>query len=914
MKPVTPAPDVPKEASFIWVNDNAPLRNQFVRFQRRFVLDKRPRCLPFNCFADTRYRIEVNGHFVGAGPGRFVTNDPAYDTYDLSPHLRPGVNTIEVLVNYYGAPSYQHMPDGQPGFIAWGGRTPGEWATPGQWTAQRMVAWDHNSPAYSFAQPPVELCDTRKLHQGPTVPLRMYAREEMPWGPLRPYNGVPLTWERMDAARITVMGPLESEEERYGFMACDPDGEAGSGQRERPWIQFATWLHSAHAQEVPLSCFWSDLALNGNPLTLRYFDRGNRGETLLNLRAGWNCLQGEVEVLRPHWAYLLGLPAHAGVTLRAQPRLDDDAVFLCSPVGPRGETPDVEALRQSIPDGWKAQTGDVLTCTPARLMAWDRPGTNARHDLPLSALPNQFIPEAKAAVWCLAFDGAFLGHVVVDVEAPPGSMLDVAYDDWLGPDGCLDLYRSHPFIDSADRFVLSGGRQTVTLFHPRGGKYLQVVLRAPGGIASPRLVLHDVWVRSRQIWNSDPTSFQCDDPVITAAWPVSLRTLRVSTDDAYTDCPWRERALYGGDAYVALQLNLLLDNDPRMPRRMLQLFSRAQISDGQLPACVPSCLPAVLHDYTLLWIGSLHAWWAHTGDLEQVQACWPAVLRIWDSTDWDGPAEGLWNAHKAKCFVDWGCPPEERSGSQHAALNILRIAAYRWSADLADALDQRSEAERFRALARGVEDLLTRHVWDDTRGCFRSAADKASPALHANAWALAFCVGSEAQRAAILSYLEPWIYDNLNAGLSYKMSVGYWELYFLSYLLEGLGAHRRPDLAERILQDHYGYLLEKDFDTWPEFFRKAEQGGGSRCHPWSGAPTLYAARYILGVRPGKCGHTQRWLFDPVTQGIHRAAGRVAHPDGWIEVDWERRNGTLSASLKAPPGIVIERVRQDGREV
>ncbi len=99
------------------------MRNQFVRFERWFHLQEIRGKFPLSLFADTRYRLRVNGAFVAAGPGRFVTQFPEFDTHELSPFLRPGANRISVEVNFFGASSYQSMPDGKPGFIAWGGFT-----------------------------------------------------------------------------------------------------------------------------------------------------------------------------------------------------------------------------------------------------------------------------------------------------------------------------------------------------------------------------------------------------------------------------------------------------------------------------------------------------------------------------------------------------------------------------------------------------------------------------------------------------------------------------------------------------------------------------------------------------------------------------------------------------------------------
>ena len=83
-------------ARFVWLGDTARRRNQFAGFERTFSLPAVPAQFPLHLFADTRYRLRVNGEFVGAGPGRFVTQFPEYDTHELAPLLRAGDNRISV--------------------------------------------------------------------------------------------------------------------------------------------------------------------------------------------------------------------------------------------------------------------------------------------------------------------------------------------------------------------------------------------------------------------------------------------------------------------------------------------------------------------------------------------------------------------------------------------------------------------------------------------------------------------------------------------------------------------------------------------------------------------------------------------------------------------------------------------------
>lgn len=90
--------------------DRAPRPPQHGLFRRRFHLDTVPARVPARITADSRYMLFVNGQRIGYGPVRGHFRRLSYDMYDLAPHLRPGPNTIAVLVKYHGRATSDWMP------------------------------------------------------------------------------------------------------------------------------------------------------------------------------------------------------------------------------------------------------------------------------------------------------------------------------------------------------------------------------------------------------------------------------------------------------------------------------------------------------------------------------------------------------------------------------------------------------------------------------------------------------------------------------------------------------------------------------------------------------------------------------------------------------------------------------------
>lgn len=897
----------PDHARFVWLKDCPPSRNLFVRFQRRFILAS-PVAEPFwlHLFADTRYRLWVNSQVVAAGPARFVTTHPEYDSHDLAPFLRPGENLLEVEVNYFGASSYQSMPDGKPGFIAWGGDAENDLATPGDWSGNLLTAWRADAPLFSFAQNPVEICDTRFISTGESRPLIILHGENCPWQRPTAYSGRPIRRDFQAPRCIEAAGPLANGEKLYGFMGHNPGYLNTSRAPEQPYVGFATWVLSPCAQTVRFSCFWSDLFCNGVPLAVdTETPFGNHGYAKADLVAGWNLLTGKVQLLTEFWAWCFGVPCQAGLSLHACRDLSCPDVFALSKADLPGDIQLPEPDADRAPEGWLTSDGDATLLTPARVMGWDRIAPNVHRDIPLTRLPEFSTFHAPAATWCFSFQGEFYGYLDLEVEAPSGSILDVGYDDWQSADGGIALYRSNPFTDAADRFILAGGRQRIQGFHPRGGKLLQVTLRSPDGQPAS-LSLHRAGFQSRRTFPADETHFSCDQPALTWSWPTALRTLVVSSDESFTDCPWRERGCYIGDSWVSLHLEHLLQGDLHTARRVLRLFAQASLPDGQLPCCAPSWLRKPHEDFSLIWILAVRDYWQLSGDRELLRELWPTVQRLLDPNCFVQDETGLWDSTGRRLFIDWGVLPSEREGAANAVMNLLRYGALQAAGSIAGALEDPVSRERLLSEAERVSSAIREALWQDSCGTLRASKESETAALHANVLALFLRWGTEAERQRILEEIEPRLRRNFRQGLTAGQFSGHLELYFLNFVLPALAEHGRPDLAEALIAEHYGYLQSLGDDTLPECFCRVEVGIGSRCHAWSGAAAIYAARYVLGLRPGPAGDPNVWIWEPKVHGIRQAAGRVAHPRGWIEVDWKNIHGTLEVELTAPEGVTILR--------
>lgn len=98
------------KASWIWCEGESRPRNFYLYARRTFKLPAKPASGSLRITADSRYKVFVNGAFVGSGP---VPSDPrrlSYDTYDITQFLTKGQNAIAIVVHHLGQGTYSYIP------------------------------------------------------------------------------------------------------------------------------------------------------------------------------------------------------------------------------------------------------------------------------------------------------------------------------------------------------------------------------------------------------------------------------------------------------------------------------------------------------------------------------------------------------------------------------------------------------------------------------------------------------------------------------------------------------------------------------------------------------------------------------------------------------------------------------------
>jgi alpha-L-rhamnosidase len=908
-----------QNARYIWNDPEGRGRNRYVLFRKSFDLPGEPRSGELNLFADTRYRLIVNGVTLGHGPARFFLPKPEYDTFDLTPHLRRGANTIAIAVNSYGCVSF-HNVKSIGGLIAWGEASDdaGDVLTldsDASWRAIESPGHQRETHYLSFALNPAEQLDARKMPEGWELPgfddsawppAVLQAHPEH-WGALAARSIPPL-----DESEITPPRRLSTwvardlpGEDIHSLMLTTREGESLHTQAQ---VAVMTFLHSPRKQRITFGAWWGRYWMNGQELkgTPRE-DVGLRQDFSAELEEGWNTLLVFESVRSDWWDFHLALPADAEVSISAERQVDSPNVFLVG--GPWEGASMHEARDMDLP----------LTAPedlPESLGPWTPWSRGRKADMPVREREwkvFELIPDDSSVladvpklsehvgdntlVLLYDFEDEVLGRPVLEFSAAAGTVVDVTYSERLDADGKSIVQPRH-LVDMVERYVAREGGQRWQTFHPRGFRYMEVLIRGDlGKFSLEKVALTRANYPVREIGQ-----FECSDPLLNDIWKLGRATLYACMEDAYLDCPWRERGLYSGDFLVQFHTNLATYGDTDLFRRCIELFLLAQGENGLVPAGAHG-LPAGRHpDYSAIIPQTLWCYWTRTGDVDFLRQMEPRLHRLLD---------GLWALRRGDDVLLDGSDLQPYIDLSHmdrgginCALNCFYESGFRHGAKVLDLLGEPDEAEKWRTRANGLAEAIRREFWSEEHNAFvdrlRSDVPETEPSVPANALPLLFDIADERQKAGAISYVEAAMAKNFRVAEPEGNDDCNVTGYFSYYALGVLYRFGKVAQAEQFIRTYWGRMLEQGAWTCWEFLVDR----ASRCHAWSSSPTHYLSTQVLGVRLPDRADAGTVEIHPNPGTLTWARGVYPHPSGPIRVEWRIEDGKLCVDYDAPEGVEV----------
>jgi len=918
---------------FVWCDSKGEGRNLHGMFRRSFDVSGDVREATLNLFADSVYELYINGQYIEFGPARFDPRFPEFDVHNLKPYLREGRNVIAVLVKHFGCVVYRAMP-ARAGLFSSGSIDLDDGSsisldTPSDWKAMCSSAYKASAVKLSFSLEPMEVLEQAKEPKGwreTTFDDSSWAAatvldDQNSWGELSPRSIPFMSGAEVAAVEVRRVSPLKQEEQIFSFSVpayywyeFNFNPEAKKAFKA---FLFYTAIYSPEAQSVSAGLFWGEHWLNGEALEAGTPPKGAslRIDRTLLLKKGWNLLFGKTDVYSDVVDFYLALPLDAGLVVNADQSMDGDVLFRRTGVlrteeydalGGEDALPfDAETLARVSKD-WKPVRSEDAANNPARERGWDSFGDDAPcgsfDELKGRVFEQKEFPDGFALE--LDLGAMRLLKPKIDIEGVAGATVDLSFSEFLTDTDRVQASWGHQYLP-ATRVVCSDERLQWSPMQPHGFRYLVLTVRNPKGDVK----LNRISFRSAEYPVEEIGEFSCSDPLLNDIWAMCKRTEMTDMEDAYIDCPGRERGMYIRDTIIQYHNNLALFGDHKLMRRCLALYGKSNTPDGKFRACFPLEKDYSIADFSLNMVEGFWNYVQKTGDLSVVRECWSNILEnmkwfndLSDERD-DGLLDADWPKNRGIYSPYGGMHGDNQSEMRRDGVNTVFTAMYlsalHAAAEMAALLnDHDVELDSIKRYEH-VKASMNQLCWDEKIGAYANTTDLKNFSPQASIMAIRAGVPTLGQTEKLRAYMQKEVAHLFSNGRNPDDGVTV-SPHFCFYLFDALYQLDLPELAENLMREGWGWMMTLGTKTCTEFFKT----NGSWCHAWSASPAYYLSKNALGVQISDDPNCDD-IKIRVQSSLENAEGTYPHPKGPVHIKWHMENGErIFDRIEVPDGVNI----------
>jgi hypothetical protein len=386
-------------------------------------------------------------------------------------------------------------------------------------------------------------------------------------------------------------------------------------------------------------------------------------------------------------------------------------------------------------------------------------------------------------------------------------------------------------------------------------------------------------------------------------WELGWRTLKVCSEDTYTDTPFRERGLYAGDALPEYAITLATSGDEHLVKRSVSVFAdmyRNLMIPGE--AAIKDNVNA-MGDFPLITL-QFYAWCiARTGDLEFARKYYEGYKNMCSTYTSKQTENGL--MEHGRSFIEW---TEIDKSANLTTIQSLIAQSLDAMAMVAAKLGKNKDESEFREMSASLVGKMNELCWDDQMKAYSDGFKNNEMIDHhypiSSAWPVWFKQVPENRKDDIREHLKKTMVD-IGSRERSGMATPYGSFYIIGAMYD-LGLE---DLAEFYIRKYWSPMILKHNDTaWENFSDGSNNSGqGTLSHAWSGGPTYFLTAKVLGVDLGYADFSDpdKILIAPQPSGISWARGKIPHPKGIIYIDWKLSGDILFLDYKVPDAVEVD---------
>jgi len=501
------------------------------------------------------------------------------------------------------------------------------------------------------------------------------------------------------------------------------------------------------------------------------------------------------------------------------------------------------------------------------------------------------VPAASHAYLLLDRKTLTTAYPQLTVSGGKGAKIRLTYSEALYDKdqhkGDRDGVKNRVALGLSDIFLPDGGAHRV--FEPlwwRTWRYLDIEIET----GSEPLTLEPLAASFTAYPFEQKASFHSSDADLDKINEISWRTARLDAHETYMDTPYWEQFQYIGDTRIQALISYAVAGDDRLARQAITAFDQSRTADGLTMSRYPSSLPQIIPTFSLLWIGMVHDYWQYRPDPEPARAAIPGTRAVLAWFAQHQQPDGLLGKLPWWSFVDWvsaGEIPTYSAQGESCVTTLEYLGALKDAADLETELGDPQVEMNYQAHITRVRSSLYNKCWNAQRGLIADNPDQKVFSQQTNILAVLYDVIPEDRKQEVMRRMLAIDPGTTPDGI---LSASYYFRFYLARALDHAG------MADEYLRsiDPWRKLLLFHFSTWPEVPGNTR----SDSHAWSAHPIYDLLTLVAGIEPGSSGFATVRIA-PHLGALPSLQASFPHPQGMIEVAYQRRGSGVNATITLP---------------
>lgn len=436
--------------------------------------------------------------------------------------------------------------------------------------------------------------------------------------------------------------------------------------------------------------------------------------------------------------------------------------------------------------------------------------------------------------YLLDFGELLTGTFYMQAVGQAGNEILIRYGEELSCEDASEQsfvrYKTRCNCHYEDKLILAEGLNELESFEYKSFRYVQLLTDAAASMEGFKVYFR------HYPFDDSGCKFKTKDPLLAQIWQICRNAVRNCSQEAFLDCPSREKGQYLGDLTVAAHALYCLTGDTSLFKKALLDFAHSTVICKGMMAVAPGSFMQEIADFSLLYPYQLLMYWHFTKDLETVQAVFPAAEGVeayfeqfqnasgmleqvntkWNLVDWPANLRDAYDFDLPQAPIGPGC---------HNVINALHIGMKRCMEELRKIPGiSASKDARKGFTSEQLKKQFIHDFYKEETGLFVDTPVSTHSSVHANAFAAFFDLAPKENHIA-----EFFMQRGLCCGVFVS--------YFVLYGLIRLG---HPEMAYAMIinkSEHSWYqMLSEGATTAFEAWGKEQKGNTSLCHAWAAAP------------------------------------------------------------------------------